>query len=350
MVRYLLTAHKGKVIATVVLVAVLVSFGVLGLVLPGQARRQAWRCLDATATPAGVPLSSQSAEQRYNTLSPRELAMLDAAPDVTPATTVLLPAIPASDRTQPDLYARAFFTALFTHPYLGVTRAQLLAWVQAQQAVSPFITGGTAAERNRLLVESATDPDWSNSGFAAVPDDAGWAQAVAGRARVRIDRLTCVIPPDWETAISDGDITDPGLTARLVSADMTMTWTQDGQRTTQRILGGADPAARRPTHRRPVRRRGDRRHHRGAGAVTGRRILALPASLLAGLLVYVFIAGAGPAHATPAPRADGGGGPGGSCGLRGARLWRRVHRLEPVPDEHRHRQRRDPWPVRQGRR
>jgi len=232
--RYVLTAHKGKVITGVIAVVLLLCFGILGLVLPSS-HAGGHHAAGPTPATSGTPGTRQGTSQGYNVLSSRELSMLDAAPDVAPATTPLLPPIPSSDRTQPDLYARAFFTALFTHPYPGVTRQQMLAWVQAQQAVSPFITGGTPAALNRLLVESASDTAWSNSGYAALPDDAGWAQAVAGRADVRIDRLTCLTPPDWETAISDGDITDPGLTSRLVSADMTMTWTDGGHRKTQRL-------------------------------------------------------------------------------------------------------------------
>jgi hypothetical protein len=234
--RYLLSAHRGKVIVGFLVAAVLVCFGVLGLVLPGghdtHPAGQSGRT--PTAPPSGPP-AHPGADSGYSTLSPRELSMLDTAPAVTPGTTPLLPPIPAEDRTQPDLYARAFFTTLFTHPYAGVTRGQMLAWVQAQQADSPFITGGTPAERSRLLVESASDPQWSNHGYAALPDEAGWAQGVAGRASVRIGRLIRVTPPDWETAIAAGDITDPGLTARLVSADMTMTWTESGKPRTQRF-------------------------------------------------------------------------------------------------------------------
>ncbi len=233
MLRYLLTAHKAKVIAGVIVAVLLVCFAVLGAVLPGG-HAHGHKQPGPAQTPSGAqPGTPADASAGYNVLSPRELAMLAAAPDVIPASTALLPPIPPSQRTQPDLYARAFFTALFTHPYPGVTRAQMLAWVQTQQAVSPFITGGTPAERNRLLVESASDPAWSNHGAAALPDNAGWTHAVAGRASVRIDRLTCLTPPEWETAIAEGDITDAGLTARLVSADMTMTWTDGGKRKAQ---------------------------------------------------------------------------------------------------------------------
>jgi len=234
-IRYLLTVHKGKVIAGIIASALLVCFAVLGAALPGghkSGRNPSGPTRTAGSGPTGIPSGANSG---YNVLSPRELSMLAAAPDVTPATTPPLPPIPPSDRTQPDLYARAFVTGLFIHPYTGVTRAQMLAWVQTQQALSPFITGGTSAELNRLLVESASDPAWSNHGVAALPDDSGWAQAVAGRTSVHIDRLTCLTPPDWETAISDGNITDPGLTARLVSADMTMTWNDGGKPKSQKF-------------------------------------------------------------------------------------------------------------------
>ncbi len=235
MIRYLLTAHKGKVIVGVIAAVLLVCFAALGAALPGGhagGHNPSDPIRPAGSGPTAAPAG---ATPGYNVLSPRELSLLAAAPKVAPATTPLLPPIPPSDRTQPDLYARAFFTALFTHPYTGVTRAQMLAWVQTQQALSPFITGGTLAELNQLLVESASDPAWSNHGVATLPDDSGWAQAVAGRASVRIDRLTRLTPPDWEAAISDGDITDPGLTARLVSADMTMTWNDSGMRKTQKF-------------------------------------------------------------------------------------------------------------------
>lgn len=234
MFRYLLTSHKGKVIAGVIVAALLVSFGVLGLVLPSR-HASGRDAVTPGPAPSGTPDAEHGAGQGYNVLSSHELTMLAAAPDVAPTATRLLPPIPVSDRTQPDLYARAFFTALFNHPYFGVTRTQMLGWVQMQQAASPFITGGSRAEQDRLLVESASDPAWNNSGYAALPDDAGWTQAAVGHASVLIDRLTCVTPPDWETAIGDGDITDPGLTARLVSADMTMTWTEGGQRKTQQF-------------------------------------------------------------------------------------------------------------------
>lgn len=231
MIRYLITDHKGKVTAGAIVIAVLIAFTILGLILPSQhaTSPRAAPAPRATQRTGDLPPDGQG----YNVLSGKERAMLDTAPDVAPATTAQLPPIPAVDRMQPDLYARAFFTTVFAHPYVGVTRDQMLAWVQAQQAASPFVTGGTPGELHRLLVESASDPAWSDHGYAALPDGAGWARAVTGRATVRIDRLSCVTPPGWETAISDGDITDPGLTARLVSANMTMTWTERGQRKRQ---------------------------------------------------------------------------------------------------------------------
>lgn len=236
MIRYLLTAHRGKVIAGAIVLAALAAFAVLGIVLPsghGTPHRMAHTVPAQQTVTANTDTAGGA--QGSKVLSARELAQLDAAPAVAPATTALLPPIPASERTQPDLYARAFFTALFAHPYAGTSREDMLAWVQAQQAVTTFVTGGTPAQRNRLLVESASDPAWSNDGFATLPDQSTWAQASAGRMSVHLDRLTCITPPDWEAAITDGSITDPGLTERLVSANMTTTWTHGGQRQTQKI-------------------------------------------------------------------------------------------------------------------
>ena len=117
MVRYLLTAHKGKVIAGVLVLAVLVAFALLGVALGSGHGTGHQAALSTQTAPIGSGPRSNS--EGYNVLSVRERAMLDTAPDVAPATTALLPPVPAVDRRQPDLYARAFFTTLFTHPYVG---------------------------------------------------------------------------------------------------------------------------------------------------------------------------------------------------------------------------------------
>jgi hypothetical protein len=230
-IRYLFAAHKGKVIAAVAACCLLITLAVLGIVLPAD------RGSSHTARPPSSSTSpvADGQQRGSNVLSASERAQLDAAPQVTPGTSRRLPAIPADHRTQPDLYARAFFAALFVHTYTDVNRADMLAWVQAQQAATPFLTRVTPSEMNRLLVESATDPEWSNHGFAAIPDPGKWAAAAAGQLSVRIDRLVSIIPPSWEQAISRGAVTDPGLTERMVSGDMTMTMTTGGHPETQHV-------------------------------------------------------------------------------------------------------------------
>ena len=109
MIRYLLAAHRGKVIAGVIVVAVLTVFAILGIVLPGghDVSPHAARTRTVPTQPTGTPGSAiRGGEQGSNVLSEPELAQLDAAPTVAPATSPLLPPIPAQQRTQPDLYAR----------------------------------------------------------------------------------------------------------------------------------------------------------------------------------------------------------------------------------------------------
>lgn len=236
MIRYLLAAHRGKAIAAVIALTALVGFAVLGIVLPADHGATPHADPSSTTlTGTGPNPTTDPGTQAGNVLSGQELAELDAAPSVAPVTSALLPPIPAQTRMQPDLYARAFLTALFVHPYAGVTRGDMLAWVQAQQATSSYITGGTPEQLNRLLVESASDPAWSNHGFAALPDEPTWTAASAGWMAVSIQKLTCITPPEWEAAIAAGTITDPGLTERLVSADLRMTLTQHGHRVTQTV-------------------------------------------------------------------------------------------------------------------
>jgi hypothetical protein len=71
-------------------------------------------------------------------------------------------------------------------------------------------------------VTDATD------GPAPIPTAGQWAKLAeqAARTTVRVQRVT--EPMAWTNAVEAGRITDPGITARIVSAEVTLTTVVDG--------------------------------------------------------------------------------------------------------------------------
>jgi len=161
-----------------------------------------------------------------------DLVRLAAAPVVRPATSRDYPAVPDSQRAQPDLYARAFATQLLTQDY-RTGRAGLVAWVQSETVPTsePLVVGLVPDElRPKLGVWTVTD---STDGTAPpIPTEAGWRAwaARSGTSSVEIVRVT--EPAAWADAVAAGRITDPGATARDVDAVVTTRWQDHGRTVT----------------------------------------------------------------------------------------------------------------------
>jgi hypothetical protein len=133
-----------------------------------------------------------------------------------------LPRITGDTAQQPDLYAAAFTTQLLTQDYRRA-RGAWVSWVQAESARTdePLVTGLVPPElRDRWAAFSVTD---ASDGPTPIPTTSEWATvaAQAGRTSVRIQRVT--EPMAWSNAVEAGRITDPGITARVVSAEVTLT-------------------------------------------------------------------------------------------------------------------------------
>jgi len=147
---------------------------------------------------------------------------------VTPSTSARYPAVSSQARQQPDLYAAAFTAQLLTEDY-RTYRDQLLAWVQSESAQStePLVVGLTPVElRARLALWSVQDDTGSP---AIVPNQRVWAALAArqGYTTVQIQKVT--EPVAWADAVAGGQITDPGVTARQVDAEVTLHTTDHGQ-------------------------------------------------------------------------------------------------------------------------
>ena len=138
----------------------------------------------------------------------------------------------AEARLQPDLYAAAFVHELLTQDY-RTSRDQLLAWVQSESAQStePLVVGLTPVElRDRMALSSVLN---GINGFGPVPSQSGWAELARrqGHTTVQIQRV--IEPVPWASAVAGGQITDPGVTARQVDADVTLHTTDRGKVTAE---------------------------------------------------------------------------------------------------------------------
>lgn len=170
---------------------------------------------DATGQP-GIRRSHQEAE----------LARLRAAPELT--TRSPLPRITGDATQQPDLFAAEFTRRLLTQDYRK-PREALLSWVQAESARTdePLVVGMVPPDlRDRWAVFTVTD---SSETPAPIPTPEEWVRlsTQTGRTTVRVQRVS--EPMAWTNAIEAGRITDPGITARIVSAEVTLTTTVDGR-------------------------------------------------------------------------------------------------------------------------
>jgi hypothetical protein len=150
---------------------------------------------------------------------------------VAPATSAQYRAVSSQARQQPDLYAAAFTRELLTQDY-RTSRDDLLAWVQSESAQStePLVVGLTPVGlRGRLALWSVQDDTGSP---AIVPSRSAWAALAErrGYTTVQIQRVT--EPVSWADAVAGGEITDPGVTAREVDAEVTLHTTDHGQATT----------------------------------------------------------------------------------------------------------------------
>jgi hypothetical protein len=127
---------------------------------------------------------------------------------------------------QPDLYAAAFVKALLTQNYV-TPRDYLLGWVQAESAATtePRVVG---------LIPPKLRPKWavfsvtSDGPTSPVPTLADWTSLGLRQGRTTVEIQRVIEPVPWSTAVAAGEISDPGVTAREVTALVTLHTTEAG--------------------------------------------------------------------------------------------------------------------------
>ena len=126
---------------------------------------------------------------------------------------------------QPDLYASAFVRELLTQNYV-TARDDLLGWVQAESAATsePRVVGLIPPElRSKWAVFSV-----SSGPTPPVPTIAGWTSLGLRQGRTTVEIQRVIEPVPWSTAVAAGEISDPGVTAREVTALVTLHSTEAG--------------------------------------------------------------------------------------------------------------------------
>jgi hypothetical protein len=228
--------RKWGVGTTVLALLALIVLGVIvtGHAAPTSAGHLAVKGSSPTVATTFSPSGPGSLAAEQQSELEQSINRMHAVPSVGPATSARYAAVSAQARQQPDLYAAAFVRQLLTQDY-RTDREQLLAWVQSESAQStdPLVVGLTPVDlRGRMAVASVQD---GVNGPGPVPSQGDWADLDRrqGHTTVQVQRVTQ--PVSWAAAVAGGQITDPGVAARQVDAEVTLHTTDHGKVATQRF-------------------------------------------------------------------------------------------------------------------
>ena len=206
--------------------------GLLAAVIATAASGGSGGHADAGATPSLPVKSASTSGPSAAVPGPRESgydrAAWSAAPSVAPATSTAYPAIPATARTQPDVFAAAFARELLTRDYRHSTREQLLAWAQACSAPLTIVqVPMSATDRASTLVTSLVTPGW-DTGESGTPvgTAAAWLAARSRQAHTTVSDVRVQSVPDFpppKTSFTQATFD------RLVTATVTLHSTVSGK-------------------------------------------------------------------------------------------------------------------------
>jgi hypothetical protein len=170
-----------------------------------------------SASLAGGPAASSVAAEGLAAA----IAQIGAAPAVRPAVSAHCPAITGEVKQQPNLYAKAFVTELFTTNFRATRRADLLHWAQYESA--PYRENGipTAVGAKMLLV-SLADPAGNDVAVPPILPAGPWLSLAAQHGYTTVSNVKTSANPDWQTKIANGhEPVDPQGTWIDVSALVT---------------------------------------------------------------------------------------------------------------------------------
>lgn len=226
--RLRFVAHHGNVAPVIgAIVLLLVTASVLALTRQGRPSTASESTPD-TAVPTAqasenTPRDGSSATSRADQTTSKDLAAAQIARIRALDPIVSSPGtgkITGEATNQPDLYAAEFVRWLLTQDYRQ-PRKDLLKWVQAESATTtePLVIGKVPPElRDRLALFSVTD---AADAPAPIPTAAQWDGLHTQGAYTTVEINRVEEPFSWTNAVASGRITDPGVTARQVTATVT---------------------------------------------------------------------------------------------------------------------------------
>jgi hypothetical protein len=102
---------------------------------------------------------------------------------------------------------------------------------ESAQSTDPLVVGLTPAGlRGKMAVASVQD---GVNGPAPVPSQNDWANLAGRQGHTTVQVQHVSEPVSWATAVANAQITDPGVTARQVDAEVTLQTTDQGKTTVQ---------------------------------------------------------------------------------------------------------------------
>lgn len=135
--------------------------------------------------------------------------------------------VPGGGTTSADVYASQLARALWTVDYTQETRNEAERYWRSQLAdVLPAGTpaGTTVAQAQQAALDALN---------TRLPSAGMWATLAASRTRSSFAVTSVSEPASWISAVTAGQITDPGLTARTVLGVQTLTYGTPTQTTRQ---------------------------------------------------------------------------------------------------------------------
>jgi hypothetical protein len=150
------------------------------------------------------------------------IAQIGAAPAVRPAVSARYPAITGDVKQQPDLYAKAFVTELFTTNFHTTRRVDLLHWAQYESA--PYRENGIpAAVGAKMLLVGLSDAAGDDVAVPPILPAGPWLSLGAQHGYSTVSNVKTSVNPDWQSKIASGhEPVDPQGTWIDVSAMVTL--------------------------------------------------------------------------------------------------------------------------------
>jgi hypothetical protein len=169
--------------------------------------------------PVAKRMRGTSTAPAASTTRPRSAVVTAALPSPPPTRAPFVRLMP---RTSADVYAAAVAEALWNIDYAATDRAAVLAFWKGQLATT--LPAGAPSGTTLAQAQDAAMSTLSEY----LPSAAMWATLARDHTVSSFTVTGVSEPPSWVAAVADGEIADPGLTARTVVGVQKLSYAADG--------------------------------------------------------------------------------------------------------------------------